>query len=853
MRKAKSVMHTLLSMGTFRIVCMVYVLFQVIPSETQPLLPYMKLFHLYAFAVILRDLFTEQRCIRNKGRAMLILFFLSSAVTYILNPNLCNVSGISDFMYLVWFLMLIYSYDKNSKKEMILFNRIFTILITLMNVVGIYMFFTKYIYFMPSGHIGMYPHENRLCGLFINPNVLSAVSYGAITLSFLCFSHGTKFDKLWGLTGMVVNFSTLIMANSRSYIIGLSVAVAVFVFGYLWENGKNLKTRTARAICALVLMLGFCILARQSLSLTEEVVEKTSTAVSNFLSQFGSDYDGTGTKPHGGKKPNKENTDLFGREETTKLNGRMDIWGQAFRMINNHWLMGAGLNNHQNAAEEIGEEFELSQGGILHCVYLDLWLAFGLSGVLIIGLMFLLFTGNVRKFFKYCPNSTGRYHVILLISAISGFAVAGLVDSMILFSMYPVGLIWWTLNAQLMQSVESETQETEHHCPELLGMVWDGIFREKRTGKKICFVIDSLGGGGAERVLVDVTHALAQRGMDITVVTLKSGGELESKLDPGVCLQTLDPFDISFFKRALHWLNRHYMPRRLYNFLLLDGRYDYTVAFLEGLSTILVADTHVKAGDKKYAWVHIDLKNQNWVLPYYESLEEEIASYKAFNRIFCVSEYTREAFVEVIGCQETAEVQYNLMDVDRIVSLGREACPMEKPEGILLCAMGRLNDQKGFDRLIPICAELKNRGVDLTLWILGEGAIRSKLEALIEEQGAGEYIHLLGFQENPYCYAAQADVFVLSSRAEGFGLVVMENLLLGKPVVATDCAGIAEQLGNSEYGIMTENNDEALKAGLEQMISNADLRAHYAVKAKERAAKLSYEAQVQQFVDIFSA
>ena len=201
---------------------------------------------------------------------------------------------------------------------------------------------------------------------------------------------------------------------------------------------------------------------------------------------------------------------------------------------------------------------------------------------------------------------------------------------------------------------------------------------------------------------------------------------------------------------------------------------------------------------------------------------------------------------------ENAVVQSNLMDTRRIVRLGQENCPEDKPEGLLLCAIGRLNDQKGFDRLIPVVGKLREKGLDVKLWILGEGAKRPELEALIAQWKLGEYVKLLGFRENPYCFAAQADVFVLSSRAEGCALVVTENQLLGKPVVATLCSGVREQLGEDEYGIVTDNTEEALLAGLERMLMDEGLRAHYAQKARQKAAQLSYEKQVQQFVDIFS-
>lgn len=854
MKKAKSAADVLLSMGMFRILCLVYTVLNLVPTETQPLNPYMKLFHIYALAVVLWDLFTSQRTLRNKGRICLALFLLGSIVTYLLNPNLWNISAVSDYLYLLWYLLIIYSYDPASDREMRWFNRIGAALITAMNLVGIWMFFEKYIYYAPSGHIGMYPHENRLCGLFVNPNVLSAVSYGAIALAILLLKQGKKGDRVLGVVAIVVNYLTLIMANSRSYILALCAMTAVLTFGLLWEKGEKFWRRVGFAALTAAVTMVMCLLVLRLLPVMEQLSGDLKSLVQQLTTQIqvGDQQGGPViyTDPTLGTTPVEG--DVFGREPTTKLNRRMDTWWLAIRMIARFPVFGVGLNNHQLAAVQVGEVFELSLGGILHNVYLDGVMAFGLVGLLILCGFVLLVLGNGRKFFRHCPHTAKRKRVILLIALLAGYAVAGIADSMILFSMYPVGLIWWTLVAQLMQTVESELKKTVHYRPDFLGMIFDGIFRPKRTGKKICFAIDSLDGGGAERVLLDVTRALKNKGMDITVVTLRSGGELEEKLEPGIRLQSLDPFKTRFFKRTLFWLNRHYMPKRLYNFLLLDGRYDYTVAFLEGLSTILVSDTRVGKNDKKYAWVHIDLENQNWVLPFYPSLEAQIRSYKVFDQVFCVSQHVKEAFVKVTGCEENAVVQSNLMDTRRIVRLGQENCPEDKPEGLLLCAIGRLNDQKGFDRLIPVVGKLREKGLDVKLWILGEGAKRPELEALIAQCKLGEYVKLLGFRENPYCFAAQADVFVLSSRAEGCALVVTENQLLGKPVVATLCSGVREQLGEDEYGIVTDNTEEALLAGLERMLMDEGLRAHYAQKARQKAAQLSYEKQVQQFVDIFS-
>ena len=421
--------------------------------------------------------------------------------------------------------------------------------------------------------------------------------------------------------------------------------------------------------------------------------------------------------------------------------------------------------------------------------------------------------------------------------------------------MYPVALSFWFILSQLVNIVEDESIRNRQYRPELLYIVVKSMFRKRlrrSTRKSICFVNDSLGGGGAEQILLNVSDALVERNYDVTVLTLCSGGKLEKRLNPKVALETLDPFDFGFLKRVIYWVNRNYMPKRFYNFLFLNYRYDYTVAFLEGLSTKLVAETHTYEKNQKYAWVHIDLKKQNWVLPFYSSPKAQILSYSTFDRIFCVSDDVRKAFVDVIGYEEKTYVQYNLVDTRGISEKALLPCPIERPsKGVLLCTIGRLNPQKGYDRLIRVISRLIHDGIDCTLWILGDGALHADLEKQIKMLKLQEYVKLLGFQDNPFCYALQADIFVCSSLAEGYSTVITENLVLGKPIVSTLCAGVKEQLGNSEFGIVAENSEDSLYEGLYRMISDRELRKYYSIKALARGKEVEYNTILKQYLKIF--
>ena len=103
----------------------------------------------------------------------------------------------------------------------------------------------------------------------------------------------------------------------------------------------------------------------------------------------------------------------------------------------------------------------------------------------------------------------------------------------------------------------------------------------------------------------------------------------------------------------------------------------------------------------------------------------------------------------------------------------------------------------------------------------------------------GETFKLIGFCENPYPYIKAADLWVCSSRYEGFSTFVTEGMILGKPVVTTDCTGMRELLGDSEYGLIVENKEESLLRGMRRMLSEPELRSSYANKAANRGRDFS--------------
>lgn len=270
--------------------------------------------------------------------------------------------------------------------------------------------------------------------------------------------------------------------------------------------------------------------------------------------------------------------------------------------------------------------------------------------------------------------------------------------------------------------------------------------------------------------------------------------------------------------------------------------YDIECAYLEmGPTKVMAASTNHNA--KKLAWVHCDLKQK---MGETESFVKKTTSwYRTFDKVICVSENVRESFREMFGNTPESVVVYNTIDDAEIRKKAEQPCPL-RPRKMTALAIGRLTDQKGFDRLLDAHTKLQREGLDYDLWILGDGPDRKKLEKQIQDNHLQESVRLLGFASNPYPYLKACDFYVCSSRYEGMSTTVIESLILGKPIVTTDCTGMRELLGDSEFGMINASSTDGIQAGMRCMLEDATLRARYGRKAAERGRAFSASTLTRQ-------
>ena len=353
---------------------------------------------------------------------------------------------------------------------------------------------------------------------------------------------------------------------------------------------------------------------------------------------------------------------------------------------------------------------------------------------------------------------------------------------------------------------------------------------------KVLFLTINLGGGGAERVLVNLVNHMADDGYNITLRALVNYGLNRSLLSSKVRYEYV-------LKHSFRGMNYLYLlPHRWIYKTITHGEFDIIVVYLHGVLTKIVSYAPQK--QKKIAYLHANMEQS----PFMKSFRNSKAIQKCFygyDRIISVSHEVQRSFIRKTGINDhRLMVLYNTFDVEDILGKAKEQIKTNNHK-YRLCSVGKLEDVKGYLRLSKIIKKLYDENIDLHLTIVGEGPQRNELEFFIRNNELENTISLIGFDSNPYKYIANSDLFVCSSYTEGFSSVVAESIILGVPVITTNCAGMQEMLGNNEYGVITDNSDEALYEGLKRLLLEPELLSYYRTKAHERSVFFSPEQTVK--------
>lgn len=397
--------------------------------------------------------------------------------------------------------------------------------------------------------------------------------------------------------------------------------------------------------------------------------------------------------------------------------------------------------------------------------------------------------------------------------------------------------------------------------------------------KKILFVINTLGHAGAETAMLELLNRLEPDKYEIDLLVILGQGELVHQLPAHIVLKNKNYCDASvlnprgrrklagtllkslvcrgnIFRRMGYLLYNlaamvkkgAVMPDKLLWRIAADSaprlseHYDLAVAYLEGAAAYYVAD-YVNA-DKKAAFVHIDYGQAGY------DRKLDGSCYLKFDRIFAVSGEVEENFLKVYPeCKDKVYVFHNLMNQELIRKRSEEPGGFDDNfQGTRLLTVGRLTWQKAYDVAIDAMKLLKDEGLAVRWYILGEGDQREKLEKKIERLGLQEDFLLLGAKENPYPYYRQADIYVHATRFEGKSIAIQEAQTLGCAILASDCSGNREQIIDGEDGCLCELTPEKIRDGIKAFLEHEDLRR----RCKDAASRkpIVHEEEMQHFLEL---
>lgn len=370
------------------------------------------------------------------------------------------------------------------------------------------------------------------------------------------------------------------------------------------------------------------------------------------------------------------------------------------------------------------------------------------------------------------------------------------------------------------------------------------------TMKKILFFIPTLMHGGAEKVLVNLVNNLDKRKYEITLQTIFDEGINKQYLSESIRYKTIFP---KVFKGSTT-LFKFFSPKMLYK-VFIKEKYDIAISYLEG-STARIISGCPYVDTKLISWIHVELNTPKMAKIGFCSLKECQKLYKRFDRIICVSKTVKNIFIDSIGeiDRNKVEVLYNTNQTKVIKEMSKEVVDdihFDKDD-IKVCSVAKIIYPKGYDRLVRVHKELIQKNIKHHIYIIGIGEQQRELEEYIKKNNLQNTFTFLGFQDNPYKYMAKCDLYVCSSRREGFSTAVTEALVLGLPVISTDCSGAKELLGeNNEYGVVVENSEEGIYRGLKKLLDDPKLLNYYKEQAAIRGSRFSTEKTVKEVEAMF--
>lgn len=369
--------------------------------------------------------------------------------------------------------------------------------------------------------------------------------------------------------------------------------------------------------------------------------------------------------------------------------------------------------------------------------------------------------------------------------------------------------------------------------------------------RNVLFVVDEKRMGGVSVLLEDILNMINIKNYSIDVLVLHNNGSMLNNLPKDVNII----YGTSYFEaidytlkevlksgdfRCIYHKIKIILDMKIGNIKntiirerkkILNKNYDVEIAFKDGFTALFTIFGNSKT---KIHWLHYEYKKINPNAKYDKLFKRILPK---FDKIIAVSEGVEQAFNKIYHLENKTSIIPNLVNTDKIIKKSKEKSDVILSKSdINFVSVGRLHIQKGYDILIEVVHDLNKSNFlpkNFKLRIYGDGSEKFTLNSLIRKYHLEDKIYLLGKVMNPYKYVKNSDLFILPSRYEPFGLVIIESMTLGVPVLATENHATSKIIQNGKNGYITENSYQGIYEGLKYLLENFQELKKYKKNLKE--------------------
>lgn len=352
--------------------------------------------------------------------------------------------------------------------------------------------------------------------------------------------------------------------------------------------------------------------------------------------------------------------------------------------------------------------------------------------------------------------------------------------------------------------------------------------------KKIAFVAKELQSGGTEVSLINLLNSINEK-YDITLFLYKNRGIYTTDIPKNIkIIEIFDENTIKFTEKFD--LKKNYIIENLKIIIvkiICKFSYQKYKKILEKYckkneeSFDVCVDFHGYGYfGSDYALKYIKAKEKIMFIhdEKVDWISKNLNIVSKFDKYFCVSNSCKKIIEKKYNfCQNKTYICRNVLDIKKIKKLSTQKIKRDNNK-LQILTIGRLEYQKGYDLLIDIAKKLHNNNVEFEWNIIGGGSLRNSIKNKITKNHLKDNVHLLGIIKNPYPYIKNCDIYIQTSRHEGYGIAIAEARILRKIVISTNLECVSEQIKHEYNGLLCEYDADDFYKNIMRLLTNDSLK-----------------------------